>query len=88
MHPQNRFAVCSNIDCHPNADAKLMDFKVHLLANRDLHPAEFYVSLFFVILTLSTFIPIMLAAILDVFRRRSFRAAPAWKTRPCRHGRR
>ena len=68
VHPQNRFAVCSNIDCHPNADLKLMDFKVHLLASRDLHPAEFYVSLFFVILTLSSFIPIMLAAILDVIR--------------------
>lgn len=68
VHPDNREAVCSNIDCHPGASSKLMDYKVHLLADRNRHPAEYYVSLFFVILTLMSFMPIMLAAILDLIR--------------------
>lgn len=68
VHPGNRYAVCSNIDCHPDASPKLMNYKVHLLADRQRHPAEYYVSLFFVLLTLMSFIPIMLAAIFDLVR--------------------
>lgn len=69
VHPENRADVCNNIDCHPQASKNLMEFKVHLLADRERHPAEYYVSLFFVVLTLSCFIPIMLAAILDAVRK-------------------
>ncbi|MCX5900962.1 MAG: hypothetical protein NTX06_09560 [Proteobacteria bacterium] len=68
VNPANRLNACSNLDCHPNANQKLTDYKVHLLADRERHPAEFYVSLFFVILTLASFIPIMIAAILDLIR--------------------
>jgi len=68
VNPANRAAVCSNIDCHPDASPKLMSYKVHLLADPQRHPAEYYVSLFFVFLTLASFIPIMIAAILDLVR--------------------
>jgi cytochrome b subunit of formate dehydrogenase len=68
VYPANRLQACSNIDCHPNANQNLTEYKVHLLADRVRHPIEFYVSLFFVILTLTSFIPIMIAAILDLIR--------------------
>lgn len=68
VHPDNRYITCANIDCHPSADPKLADYKVHMLADRDRHPFEYYVSAFFVTLTLLSFIPIMLALILDVIR--------------------
>ncbi len=68
VYPANRLQACSNIDCHPDANQNLTEYKVHLLADRERHPIEFYVSLFFVLLTLTSFIPIMIAAILDLIR--------------------
>ena len=68
VYPANRLNVCSNIDCHPNASQNLTEYKVHLLADSKRHPVEFFVSLFFVILTLMSFVPIMIAAILDLIR--------------------
>ncbi|MBN2107385.1 MAG: hypothetical protein JW832_08150 [Deltaproteobacteria bacterium] len=68
VYPANRLKACSNLDCHPDAGQNLTEYKVHLLADRARHPVEFYVSLFFVLLTLFSFIPIMIAAILDLVR--------------------
>ncbi len=68
-HPQNRGKICNSIDCHPKATAKFASYKMHAEFNRDQSPAEYYFTVFFIILTGGTLLPLMGIMFLDMLRR-------------------
>jgi hypothetical protein len=69
VHVSQRSKTCSQIDCHMGSDEKLAGFKPHVIADRKRHPIEYYVSAFFVTLTLGSFVPLMVMTILDIGRK-------------------
>lgn len=68
-HKANRGAICSNIECHPNASPKLAQYRVHAEFNLDQSPRHYYFSVFFIALTGGTLLPLMGIIFLDCFRR-------------------
>lgn len=65
----NRGEICSNIDCHPGASPKLASYRVHAEFNLQQNPVQYYFTLFFIILTGGTLLPLMGIIFLDCFRR-------------------
>lgn len=65
----NRASICTNIDCHPGASSELASYKVHAEFNLDQSPAQYYFTLFFIVLTGGTLLPLMGIIFLDSFRR-------------------
>ena len=68
-HDNNRAAICSNIDCHPNATQKLSTYAVHAEFNLDQSKTHYFFTLFFIILTGGTLMPLMGIIFLDLVRR-------------------
>ena len=65
---ENIFKTCSDIDCHPGAAMNLAGYKAHVVLTPSKNPIEFYVACFFVLLTLGSFIPLMIFTVLDMAR--------------------
>lgn len=68
-HEANRADICSNIDCHPGASPKLATYKVHAEFNLDQSPVQYYFTLFFIVLTGGTLLPLMGIIFLDCLRK-------------------
>ncbi len=69
INDKNRGKICTNIDCHPNASPKLATYAVHSEFNLDQSPAQYYFTVFFIILTGGTLLPLMFIILLDIIRR-------------------
>ena len=50
------------------ADINLSGYKAHVIVSPTTNPAEFWVCVFFVLLTLGSFLPLMLFTVLDMVR--------------------
>jgi len=68
-HDNNRENICSNIDCHPSATRKLSNYAVHAEFNLDQSKTHYFFTLFFIILTGGTLLPLMGIIFLDLVRR-------------------
>jgi hypothetical protein len=68
-HKNNRWKVCTNIDCHPSASPKLAKYAVHAEFNLKQSPAQYFFTVFFIILTGGTLLPLMAIIFLDIIRR-------------------
>ncbi|NIO83814.1 MAG: hypothetical protein GTN53_05320, partial [Candidatus Aminicenantes bacterium] len=66
---QNRGKICATVDCHPNASPQLAKYKVHAEFNLEQSPGHYYFTVFFIILTGGTLLPLMGIIFLDVLRR-------------------
>jgi hypothetical protein len=64
----NIFKACSAVECHPKAQMNLAGYKAHVIVAPHKNPMEFYAVVFFVLLTLGSFIPLMLFTVLDMLR--------------------
>ena len=64
----NRFITCNSPDCHSFANPTLASFDVHSNRDRNTHPLEFGVGLFFVLATLGILLPILTLNILGFIR--------------------
>jgi hypothetical protein len=69
IHENNRGKVCSSIDCHPSASAKLANYSVHAEFNLEQSPAQYFFTFFFIVLTGGTLLPLMGIIFLDLVRR-------------------
>ncbi len=69
IHTDNRGKICTNIDCHPDASPKLANYKVHSEFNREQDSVQYFFTLFFIVLTGGTLLPLMGIIFLDVVRR-------------------
>jgi hypothetical protein len=61
----NKEKICTNIECHPGASPRLANYKVHAEFNLEQSPAQYFFTLFFIILTM----PLMFIILLDLIRR-------------------
>lgn len=68
-HKDNKGKICTNIDCHPNASPKLANYKVHAEFSLKQSPAEYIFTVFFIVLTGGTLLPLMGIIFLDLIRR-------------------
>ncbi|MHC4323182.1 MAG: formate dehydrogenase subunit gamma [Planctomycetota bacterium] len=68
VHVDNRAATCNAQDCHSNAGPALASFDVHATRNIKTHKLEFYVALFFVIMTTAIVLPILTLNVLGLIR--------------------
>ena len=68
-HKDNKSKICSNMDCHPSASPKFATYSVHAEFNRAENPAQYYFTLFFIVLTGGTLLPLMGIIFLDCIRR-------------------
>jgi hypothetical protein len=68
-HANNRSKICTNIDCHPSASPKFASYSVHAEFNSDQSPVQYYFTLFFIVLTGGTLLPLMGIIFLDCVRR-------------------
>jgi hypothetical protein len=66
---QNKGRICANIDCHPNASPQFAKYNVHAEFNLDQTPGQYYFTVFFIILTGGTLLPLMGIIFLDLLRR-------------------
>ncbi len=64
----NIYKTCSYIDCHPKAEMNLAGYKAHVQLTPGKNPVEFYVCSFFVILTIGSFVPLIIFTVLDMAR--------------------
>ncbi len=65
---ENIYKTCSDIDCHPRSEMNLAGYKAHVLLTPAKNPLEFYAACFFVLLTLGSFVPLMIFTVLDMAR--------------------
>jgi hypothetical protein len=68
-HANNRSKICTNIDCHPSASPKFASYSVHAEFNSEQSPVQYYFTLFFIVLTGGTLLPLMGIIFLDCVRR-------------------
>lgn len=69
VHPDNKAKICATEDCHPNASARLAGYETHPEFNLDKDPVEYYFTMFFIILTGGTLLPLMGIMLLELLRR-------------------
>ena len=69
IHVENKGKICTNIDCHPSASSKLAKYSVHAEFNLTQSPAQYFFTVFFIILTGGTLLPLMFIILLDIIRR-------------------
>ena len=67
-YKENIYKTCSEIGCHPDAEMNLAGYKAHVVLAPEENPWEFYVCVFFVLLTIGSFIPVMIFTVLDMAR--------------------
>jgi hypothetical protein len=66
---KNKGKICTQIDCHPDASPQFAKYNVHAEFNLDQTPVQYYFTLFFIILTGGTLLPLMGIIFLDLLRR-------------------
>ncbi|GBE04004.1 hypothetical protein BMS3Abin09_00928 [bacterium BMS3Abin09] len=66
---QNKGKICTTIDCHPSASPKLAKYGVHSEFNLTQSPAQYFFTVFFIVLTGGTLLPLMVIIFLDIVRR-------------------
>jgi len=69
IHNNNRSNICSNTDCHPDASQKLSNYAVHAEFNLEQSKTHYFFTLFFIMLTGGTLLPLMGIIFLDLVRR-------------------
>ncbi len=69
IHESNKGKICANIDCHPSASPKLATYGVHSEFNLSQSPGQYFFTVFFIILTGCTLLPLMGIIFLDLVRR-------------------
>jgi len=57
------------MECHPGSSPKLASYKVHAEFNLDQSPVQYYFTVFFIVLTGGTLLPLMGIIFLDCLRR-------------------
>jgi len=67
-YEDNIFKTCSDISCHFDAEMNLAGYKAHVVISPKENPVEFYVCVFFVVLTIGSFLPLMIFTVLDMAR--------------------
>ena len=65
----NKVKICTKLECHPSASPKLASYKVHAEVSLSQSPMQYYFTLFFIILTGGTLLPLMFIIFLDLLRR-------------------
>ena len=68
-HENNRFKICTNMDCHPTASPKFASYSVHAEFNLVQSPVQYFFTVFFIVLTGGTLLPLMGIIFLDIVRR-------------------
>jgi hypothetical protein len=68
-HENNKNAICSNVDCHPEASPKLSRYDVHMEFDPKQSPRQYYFKLFFITLTGGALLPLMGIIFMDLVRR-------------------
>ncbi len=68
-YSKNIGQVCTNLDCHPNASPQLAKYSVHSEFSMENSPVQYYFTVFFIILTGCTLLPLMFIIFLDLVRR-------------------
>jgi hypothetical protein len=65
----NREKICANLECHPGASAKFASYNVHAEFNLTQSPIQYFYTVFFIVLTGGTLLPLMGIIFLDCLRR-------------------
>jgi hypothetical protein len=68
-HKNNKDLICANLDCHPKATPGMANYKVHPDFNLEQSPAQYYFTVFFLVLAGGTLLPVMGIMGLDLIRR-------------------
>ena len=68
-HKNNRGKICTNIDCHPSASPRFASYAVHAEFSLVQSPAQYFFTVFFIVLTGGTLLPLMGIIFLDIVRR-------------------
>jgi hypothetical protein len=66
---RNKINSCRMVDCHPNASPKLARYDVHPEMDKKKRPSEYYFSVFFLLLTGGTLLPLTGIMLFDLARR-------------------
>ncbi len=66
---KNKGKICASMDCHPSASPKLATYNMHSEFNLTQSPVQYYFTLFFIVLTGGTLLPLMVIIFLDILRR-------------------
>ncbi|MEN8263936.1 MAG: cytochrome C [Nitrospirota bacterium] len=69
IHKDNRSKICTNMDCHPTASPKFASYGVHAEFNLVQSPIQYFFTVFFIVLTGGTLLPLMGIIFLDIVRR-------------------
>jgi hypothetical protein len=69
IHKDNRAKICTNMDCHPTASPKFASYSVHAEFNLVQSPIQYFFTVFFIVLTGGTLLPLMGIIFLDIVRR-------------------
>jgi nitrate/TMAO reductase-like tetraheme cytochrome c subunit len=69
VHPDNIPATCGKPGCHPDATVSFASGKIHIDPKSKESGILYYISRFFMILTVSTLVGLFVFIILDLFRR-------------------
>jgi hypothetical protein len=65
----NKGNICSKVDCHPKASPKLATYRVHSEFSLEQNKVVYFFTLFFIVLTGGTLLPLMGIIFLDLLRR-------------------
>ena len=68
-HANNRGKICINLDCHPSASEKFASYSVHAEFSLVQSPVQYFFTVFFIVLTGGTLLPLMGIIFLDLIRR-------------------
>lgn len=69
INEKNRGKICTNIDCHPKASPRFAKYGVHAEFSLERSPVQYFFTVFFIVLTGGTLLPLMMIIFLDLLRR-------------------
>ncbi|KAA3634081.1 MAG: hypothetical protein DWP97_07910 [Calditrichaeota bacterium] len=69
INPANIKETCGSADCHPTATAEFASGQIHINPKSEESGILYYISKFFLILTVSTLIGLFIFILMDLFRR-------------------
>jgi hypothetical protein len=67
-HPDNRGKMCARIDCHPGASLGMGRSDIHWVLDMSKFPVHFWLMVFFTILTVGSFVSLMVILCMEMFR--------------------
>lgn len=67
-HPENRGTMCQRADCHPTASKGMGRSYIHWEIDKSRYPGQYWVLFGFTILTVASFLGLMLIMIMEMFR--------------------